>query len=346
MDGVQLRSRMTGMEGQKSGQTEGARKGISGSTIKIIAVTAMLIDHIGAAVLTRQLMADGLGSVMERGSVEEMMSWMMAHGAIYITYTMLRLIGRLGFPIFCFLLVEGFQKTRDVRKYAMRLGLFALLSEIPFDLAMRGSPFDFGYQNVYFTLFLGLFTLCAFEFFAKYRNASESRLWMLPMILGVLFAATYGAICVMKVLNLRTTESILAALGVLCVAAALGLVFYKSRKGLKRAQIAGADMMVLVLIMYLADLLCTDYGGMGVLTIIAMYIFRKNKVLSVTAGCVVLTVMSVSEITAFFVLIPIALYNGKRGLKMKYFFYAFYPVHLFLLYVVSVLMGLGDVSMF
>lgn len=104
--------------------------------------------------------------------------------------------------------------------------------------------------------------------------------------------------------------------------------------------------MVLVLVMYLADLLCTDYGGMGVLTIIAMYIFRKNKVLSVTAGCVVLTVMSVSEITAFFVLIPIALYNGKRGLKMKYFFYAFYPVHLFLLYVVSVLMGLGDVSMF
>ena len=41
----------------------------------------------------------------------------------------------------------------------------------------------------------------------------------------------------------------------------------------------------------------------------------------------------------------IALYNGSRGLKMKYFFYAFYPLHLALLYIVAVLMGLGGVAL-
>ena len=61
------------------------------------------------------------------------------------------------------------------------------------------------------------------------------------------------------------------------------------------------------------------------------------------AGCTVLTVMSVGELPAFLAAVPVALYNGKRGMKMKYFFYVFYPLHLFLLYVVSVLLGLGDI---
>ncbi|MGN0167609.1 MAG: TraX family protein, partial [Acetatifactor sp.] len=58
----------------------------------------------------------------------------------------------------------------------------------------------------------------------------------------------------------------------------------------------------------------------------------------------VLTLMSFSEFTAFFALIPVALYNGRRGLKMKYFFYAFYPVHLLLIWLVALLMGMGWTS--
>lgn len=104
-----------------------------------------------------------------------------------------------------------------------------------------------------------------------------------------------------------------------------------------------ADITVLAAMMFMAEYLRTDYGGMGVLTIAVMYIFRKHKVAAMLAGCAVLSLMSVGEVPAFLAAVPIALYNGKRGLKMKYFFYAFYPVHLLLLYIVSVLLGLGGI---
>jgi hypothetical protein len=54
--------------------------------------------------------------------------------------------------------------------------------------------------------------------------------------------------------------------------------------------------------------------------------------------------MALNEITAFFVLIPIALYNGRRGLKMKYFFYAFYPAHLLILWLIAAAMGMGWIA--
>ena len=71
-----------------------------------------------------------------------------------------------------------------------------------------------------------------------------------------------------------------------------------------------------------------------------MYLFREKKVKAFALGCAVLTVMEPIEAAAFFMLIPIALYNGKRGRSInKYVFYAFYPVHIFLLYLLSFLLG-------
>ena len=114
---------------------------MTGNALKLIAVAAMLIDHAGVVLVER-----GLG----RGS------W---SGLDFL----LRTIGRTAFPIFCFLLVEGFLHTRDVRKYEARMLAFAIISEVPFDLAVFGKWFYPEYQNVYFTLFLGLCVLDGFR---------------------------------------------------------------------------------------------------------------------------------------------------------------------------------------
>lgn len=321
------------------------KKGISGSTVKIVAIITMFIDHIGAVLLARELMVQGIRELATGNDAAKMIQWLTDHAALYYGYTAIRAIGRVGFPIFCFLLVEGFHRTRDVKKYAMRMALFALISEIPFNLALTGKVMEFGYQNVYFTLFLGLFALCAYDFFAKYRQSSpDSGLWMIPVVLGVVFTAMYGLIYVNTLVVIRASENSLLILVVLCVIVSVCLGIYGRKRGIKRVQVVGADMTVLILIMFLADFLRTDYGGIGVLTITAIYVFRKNKKMAITAGCAVLTIMSIAEITSFFALIPIALYNGKRGLKMKYFFYVFYPAHLLLLYLIALLLGLGTVA--
>ena len=71
----------------------------------------------------------------------------------------MRAVGRLAFPIFAFLLVEGYRYTSDIRKYFIRLFLFALISEVPFDLVTTGRLFDMQKQNIFFTLAAGLIVL-------------------------------------------------------------------------------------------------------------------------------------------------------------------------------------------
>ena len=129
------------------------RKGISGSTLKIIAIITMLIDHIGAGVLGRLLVVRGMNEAADLNA------WIDANSTLVITYQMMRFVGRLAFPIFCFLLIEGFEHTHDVKKYALRLLSFCLISEIPFVLLFNGKILESGYQNVFFTLLLGLLVI-------------------------------------------------------------------------------------------------------------------------------------------------------------------------------------------
>ena len=123
---------------------------ISSSVLKWIAILTMTIDHIGAALINPLL----LSYPSPAGEIS--INWQ-------IIYTTSRLIGRLAFPIFCFLIVEGYSHTRSVSKYAFRLGLFALISEIPFDLAFYHQFFDWSQQNVFFTLFLGLLAIWSYD---------------------------------------------------------------------------------------------------------------------------------------------------------------------------------------
>lgn len=121
--------------------------GIPASTLKWIAIITMFIDHTGATLLRRLMNAEGY---FADPSVHEMMSQL---------YYYSRRIGRLAFPIFCFLLVEGYFHTRSPRKYLTRMFLFALLSEFPFDWALHPKGKVLTKQNVYFTLFLGLLAI-------------------------------------------------------------------------------------------------------------------------------------------------------------------------------------------
>ena len=153
-----------------------SRRGISGSALKWVAVLSMLVDHFtiiffhGSAMSGTPLISIG-------------------------QYYLLRGIGRLAFPIYAFLLAEGFYHTHSVEKYLRRLLLFGLVSEIPFDLAFQGSWLDLSYQNVYFTLFLGLLAAWLWQRLTCGDPSSCGA----PRVLGGLFciaaavaAAAYG----------------------------------------------------------------------------------------------------------------------------------------------------------
>ena len=124
------------------------KRGLPGSVLKWIAILTMLIDHIGVVLLYgwakyRHFWGAGIESL----------------GFYYL----IRGIGRFGFPLFCFLLAEGFVHTRSRWKYLLRLFVFALISEIPFDLAFNGAWIEFGSQNVFFTLTLGLLAIMLWD---------------------------------------------------------------------------------------------------------------------------------------------------------------------------------------
>lgn len=130
------------------------KKGISQEGLKLIACVTMLLDHIGAAVVYQlylnACMVDGI----------DMLGAAMPTAAMTLSnlYLVLRIVGRVAFPIYCFLLAEGSFYTRRPWKYGLRLAIGAVLSELPFDLALAGAP-TWSMQSVMLTLLMGFFML-------------------------------------------------------------------------------------------------------------------------------------------------------------------------------------------
>ncbi|MDR1835209.1 MAG: conjugal transfer protein TraX [Fusobacteriaceae bacterium] len=154
-----------------------ARGFLSGFALKLAAVFFMVIDHATEA--TFQLWIPFL---FRRGmNAAQMMMFKI----------FLRGLGRISFPLFVFLLVEGFFHTRDVKKYALSLFIFSLLSECPFDLAVFRRTLEFSYQNVFFTLFLGILTLWGLE---KYKGRKTIRFLICggSLLLAELAGIDYG----------------------------------------------------------------------------------------------------------------------------------------------------------
>ncbi|MBQ8823497.1 MAG: conjugal transfer protein TraX [Lachnospiraceae bacterium] len=239
-------------------------KGFTGSTLKLVAMSTMLIDHVAAVLLTRMYLAGWVGA------------------EFYNVIFVLRLIGRVAFPIYCFLLVEGFLRTGNFKKYLLRMVLFAFVSEIPFDLSLSSEVIYLEHQNVMFTMTIGLL-------------------------------AMYG----MKMV---------------------------AEKKLLGGKYLVVQLLIAVVAAGVATLLKTDYSWGGVLCICAMYLFKASNARRALLGNAFLIIISTLEVAGLFSVPLIGGYNGERGLKMKYFFYAFYPVHLLLLYILCVLLGIGFIS--
>ena len=246
--------------------------GLTSFQIKVIAIIIMFIDHFAASCVYKYIMAQRIP--FSNNSSEP----------IIRMYRIMRNIGRMAFPIFIFFLIIGFIHTKSKWKYLIRLFIFSLIAEIPFDLALHQTSFtlkngiiEFYYQNVFFTLTLGFIAIFIIDTCREKIPVKWLWIFFVPLI-------TFA--------------------------------FYK-----------------------LGDFLRVDYRGWGVVAIIGCYLLKEYPQIGAILVCSILSYkLGGYEKYCFYSLIPIFLYNGKRGYDMKWFFYAFYPCHLLFIFIVDLIM--------
>lgn len=245
------------------------RRGISGSTLKILAIILMTIDHVGAGLVLRYCN-------MLMSSYQTLPNWKESYDHYFEIYQQLRWIGRFSFPIFVFLIVEGFKNTGNIWKYMKRLAIFAILSEVPFDLCFFGKVMDFQKQNVFFELLLGVFMMKTLDEL-KDRMFEDGRYLVVAVLFPILAAA-------------------------------------------------------------LAEGFFLDYGFFGIMSILIVYLASRNRLLQLLTG----SLSFLWEMPAPLGFLPIIFYNGERGLKLKYIFYLFYPLHLLAIAYIAYKMGIFE----
>lgn len=211
--------------------------------LKVIAITTMIIDHLGLYFFPESFA--------------------------------FRIIGRLSFPLFAWLIANGAYHSKNTQKYFYRLLLFAFISQVPYLLTNRLMDPTSTTLNIFFTLSLGL-----------------------------------GAILLIRKTTMKIHWVLISA-----ISATLGFVLH------------------------------VDYGGLGVVSIIAFYIFFKNKKALVISQSILFALMSLYflslgnslgliQLLGLLSLIGILSYSGKEGPKFKYIFYFIYPLHYLLIYFV------------
>lgn len=209
--------------------------------------------------------------------------------ATILDYEWLTCIGRIAFPIFAFLITEGYIHTSNINKYIKRMMIFAIITEIPFNLMVSASPIYPFHQNVLWTFVISLLTL-------KYLNFD----------------------------NVKNS--------------------FKS-------------ILIILLAIIIATVTMCDYFGAGVMMVVGFYIFRKSKFLQLLMMIYVNMILikgysypiDIAGYTYYFPqqgfavlsLIFIWLYNGKQGYHAKWFkifCYAFYPLHMLILYLLTIVL--------
>ena len=130
----------------------------------------MLIDHVNKALIYPYLTS--------------------ANGFLATISNIFDIVGRIAFPLFCFMVVEGFFKTRSRKKYLLNLLLFGVISEVPFDMFTTASFFNTNWQNVMFTLALVLVTIWIIDILKAKMQSKPKVLWYIVSLLIV------GVMCI------------------------------------------------------------------------------------------------------------------------------------------------------
>lgn len=313
-------------------QSQAVRKPgfLSAAVLKNTAYITMFIDHFFAVVYLAVLRQYRM-----TGTATDTMEWIYRAG---------RAVGRISFILFAYLTVEGLLHTGSRRNYLLRLGIFAFVSEIPFDLAFSGKCFAPESQNVFFTLFLGMLTLTVWEWMAARMSSGVNSAGVCQRASGREHSKYHAAG--------RKSSTGNAAPGA-------------PGNGLLQGILWAVQIGALIFCSAAAYFLHTDYKFMGVLLIFAFYQTRERKlsVQMAVAGCVMLFGtwsanwlryageysgvylfrFSLREMYGLFAFFWIGLYNGKKGFQLpKPFYYGFYPVHLLFLYFVALLAAGGS----
>lgn len=239
------------------------RAGISSFGLHILAMAFMLMDHMWATVIPDNM-------------------WLTC-------------VGRLAFPIFAFMIVEGFYHTRSVKKYMLRLLVFALVSEVPFNLMVGGGLLYPFHQNVMWTLLLGLITV---YFIGKLTDGCLCAMRILGAIMIVIVSFLLGSIFMLDYYGY----------GVLTVVTFY--LFRGSRWYLRLGQLVGlwiinAEMIGGLEIPVSLFGMSFDFPqqGFAVLSLIFIWLYNGSQ--------------------------------GPHGKAVQYSFYAFYPLHMLILALIA-----------
>lgn len=263
-------------------------KFLSGSALKLLAVGCMVVDHVSK-----------LGAQAWPWMKEALFT--VGHTAVTPLFLGASVVGRMAFPLFAFLLVEGFRHTRDVRRYMGTLLLFALVSQVPFNLMNGREWYLFGHLNVLFTLLLGLCALVSLRRSREWKAAGSEAGSEAGLEVGSEAGSEAGSVSAVP--GVKVVSGLKAAFGVLVP-------------------------------LVLAFFLHCDYSAYGVALIVLLYVLQKPEYQSLA----LLAVFGRSKFTicAALASVPMLLYNGQRGFVRgrvwKYAFYAFYPLHMLLLW--------------
>lgn len=209
--------------------------GLNGAQLKVFAIATMLIDHCGLVIVYYALLHSAHPALVARQDL------------LWNIYHLMRDIGRTAFPVFLFFLVQGFIHTHDRKAYALRLFVFGILSELPFNLCVDQTLFSTAHQNVMWSLLIGFLMMWAMDSISqkKLPEAAKFLLCIAVISAAALSAWTlktdyrYKGILILAVLYfVRFNRKLTLAALVVCflwepaaIFAAIPIAFYNGKRG-------------------------------------------------------------------------------------------------------------------